>query len=71
MPTSRSVNQPLGLNHVLVCVADAGMRKKEAIPMAMVMRPSIRNNQRHPAMLWMPRMCSRPYAITEVTTMVR
>jgi hypothetical protein len=55
----------------LVCVADAGIRKKEAIPMAMVIMPSIRNNQRHPAMLWMPRMCSRPYAMTEVTTMVR
>lgn len=71
MPTSRSVNQPLGLNQVLVWDADAGMRKNEAIPMAIVMMPSIKNNQRHPAMLWTPRMCSKPYAITEVTTMVR
>jgi hypothetical protein len=34
----------------LVCVADAGIRKKEAIPMEVVMMPSIRNSQRHPAM---------------------
>ena len=38
--------------------------------MAMVMIPSIRNSQRHPAMPWTPRMCSKPYAMSEVTTIV-
>lgn len=41
--TSRSLNQPFGRNQVLVCTADAGIKKKEAIPTVSVMRPSIRN----------------------------
>lgn len=40
---SRSLNQPFGRNQVLVCTADAGIKKKEAIPTVSVMRPSMRN----------------------------
>jgi hypothetical protein len=37
--SSRSVNQPLGLNQVLDFVGAAGMLKKDAIEMVRVIRP--------------------------------
>lgn len=44
MPTSRSVNHPLGRNHVLVATAEEGMRKIAETPTVRVIRPSIRNS---------------------------
>lgn len=37
--SSRSVNQPLGLYHVLVCVGEGGILKNVAIPMDKVINP--------------------------------
>ena len=37
--SSRSVNHPFGRNHVFVCVGDGGMLKKDATPIANVIKP--------------------------------
>jgi hypothetical protein len=39
MVSSRSVNQPFGLNQALLCVGDGGMRKNVAIPIKSVIKP--------------------------------
>jgi hypothetical protein len=57
-------------NHVFVCTADAGIRKKEATPMRNVIRPSNRNSQRQPAMPATPCMWKMPKAKSEVTMVV-
>lgn len=45
MYSSRSVNQPLGRNHVRVCVGEDGIIKNVAIPTVKVMRPLSRVGQ--------------------------
>jgi len=49
MTSSRSVNQPFGLNQAFVCVGPGGIRKYEIKPMASVTKPSIRKRYRQPA----------------------
>jgi hypothetical protein len=44
IPSSRSVNHPLGRNQVLVCTAEAGIKKNDAKPRRSVTSPSIKNN---------------------------
>lgn len=44
MPTSLSVNQPFGRNHVFVATADDGMRKMAETLTVRVMRPSMRKS---------------------------
>ena len=46
---NRSLNQPLGRNHVFVCVGLGGIMKKDVMPIMSVRRPSIKNRYRHPA----------------------
>ena len=41
--TYRSENHPFGLNHAFVCVGLVGIMKNDAMPMARVRPPSIRN----------------------------
>jgi hypothetical protein len=58
----RSVNQPLGRNHALVCVGPGGINAKENRPHRQVKIPSMRNRYRHPATLLYPRSCKMPVA---------
>jgi hypothetical protein len=44
IPTSRSENQPFGRNQVFVWTADAGIKKKAAVPTDNVMIPSIKKS---------------------------
>ncbi len=70
MATSLSVNHPLGRNQVFVCTIDAGMLKKEAMPMLKVMRPSMRNSHRQPAHPLTPPRCRMAKARSEVVMVV-
>jgi len=67
---SRSVNQPLGRNHVLVCTAEAGIMKNEEMPMANVIMPSMRNSQRQPLQPATPRRWRSANAKSDVTIVV-
>jgi hypothetical protein len=64
--TCLSVNHPLGLNHVLVATAEAGIIKKDAKPIANVMIPSIINSHLHPAMPCRPCMWKMPNAAKDM-----
>lgn len=48
MISSRSVNQPFGLNQVRVCVGDGGILKKVMKPTVRVIIASIKNSHLHP-----------------------
>lgn len=44
MASSRSVNQPFGRNHALVCTMEGGIIKKEETPMTRVTSPCMRKS---------------------------
>ena len=58
----RSVNQPFGRNHALVCVGAGGINAKENRPHRHVKIPSMRNRYLHPATPLCSRSCKIPVA---------